>query len=31
MVAENENLQEWFGLPAGMKTEVVIALPEITN
>ena len=31
MVAENENLQEWFGMPAGMKTEVVIALPEITN
>ncbi len=31
MVAENENLQAWFGVPEDMKTEVVIALPEVAN
>ena len=27
MVLENKNLQEWFGLPASMTTEIVIMLP----
>jgi hypothetical protein len=31
MVAENENLQAWFGVPEDMKTEVIIALPEVAN
>jgi hypothetical protein len=30
-VSKNENLQSWFGAPAGMTTEVVIALPEETE
>ncbi|MFC1777847.1 hypothetical protein ACFL3I_11010 [Pseudomonadota bacterium] len=31
MVVTNENLKEWFGLPADMTTEIVIALPETAN
>ena len=31
MVAENENLTAWFGVPENMKTEVIIALPEVAN
>lgn len=31
MVVTNENLIEWFGLPANMTTEIVIALPEKTT
>ena len=31
MVSKNENLQSWFGTPADMTTEVVIALPEETE
>ena len=27
MVIENKNLQQWFGLPASMTTEIVIMLP----
>lgn len=29
MVIENKNLQQWFGLPASMTTEIVIMLPLI--
>lgn len=28
MVMENKNLQQWFGLPASMTTEVVINIPS---
>ena len=31
MVVTNQNLTEWFDLPADMTTEVLIALPEISN
>ena len=31
MVNKSENLQEWFGLPADVTTEVIIALPEATE
>ena len=27
LIMENKNLQQWFGLPASMTTEVIISLP----
>jgi hypothetical protein len=27
LIGENNNLQQWFGLPASMTTEVIITLP----
>lgn len=27
LIAENKNLQQWFGLPASMTTEIIISLP----
>ena len=27
LIGENKNLQQWFGLPASMTTEVIISLP----
>lgn len=31
MIVTNQNLKEWFGLPADITTEIVIALPEIAS
>lgn len=27
LIMENKNLQQWFGLPASMTTEIIISLP----
>ena len=27
LIMENKNLQQWFGLPASMSTEIIISLP----
>lgn len=31
MIVTNQNLKEWFNLPADMTTEIVIALPEVAS